>query len=141
MNRELSRLNRLSKRQEEIYHQCAKRAGLTDSQFWVLYALCEDECSLCQNSFCESWCYSKQTVNTAVSNLEKGGLVSLAYTEGSRKQKDIQLTEKGNAFCDQYIRSLLKAESAALMKLPQQEREAFFETLETFLNCLETELT
>lgn len=141
MNRELSRLNRLSKRQEEIYHRCAKRAGLTDSQFWVLYALCEKENPLCQNSFCESWCYSKQTVNTAVSNLEKAGLISLAYAEGSRKQKDIQLTKKGSEFCDRYICSLMKAESAALMKLSPKEREAFFETLERFLNCLETELT
>lgn len=141
MNRELSKFNRLAKRQEDLYHQCAKQAGLTDSQFWVLYALCEGEHALCQNAFCESWCYSKQTVNTAVANLEKAGLITMEYAQGSRKQKEIRLTPKGNAFCEKHIHSLLKAEEDALMNLPKEEREAFFKTMETFLDGLATKLT
>lgn len=140
MNAELSRVNRLVKKQEELYHQCAKRAGLTDTQFWVLYALCEEDAPLCQNSFCENWCYSKQTVNASVASLEKLGLLRLTYAEGSRKQKDITLTEEGEHFCDAHIRRLLRAESTALMHLSAAEREAFFKTLERLLDCLEKEL-
>ena len=137
MNRELSRLNRLSKRQEEIYHRCAKRAGLTDSQFWVLYALCEVGKPLSQNTFCENWCYSKQTVSTAVANLEADGLLRLDYAEGSRKQKNITLTEAGEAFCDGNIRTLMQAESAALTGLDKEEREIFFKVFERFLFGIE----
>ncbi len=140
MNTELSRLNRLSKKQEELYHQCAKKAGITDTQFWVLYALCEAEHALCQNSFCESWCYSKQTVNTAVANLEKSGLICLSYKEGSHKQKNVKLTQQGEAFCDLHIRTLMQAESNALMRLPAQQREVFFRGLEQLLIGLEQEL-
>lgn len=140
MNTELSRWNQLAKKQEEIYHECAKKAGITDTQFWVLYALCEAERPLCQNSFCENWCYSKQTVNTAVANLEKSGLIALTYAEGSHKQKDIRLTPAGENFCTLHIRTLLQAESTALMHLSNEERAAFFATQEKLLNCLEKEI-
>ncbi len=125
MNAELSRANQLIKRQEEIYHQCAKRARLTDTQFWVRYALYEAGVPLCQNSFCEHWCYSKQTVNAAVASLERQGLLHLTYAEGSRKQKDMMLTEAGEHFCDTHIRRLLRAESAVLLHLSTEERETF----------------
>lgn len=140
MNQELSRLNKLIKKQEEIYHRFAKQAGLTDTQFWVLYALCEADTELCQNTFCENWCYSKQTVNTAVANLEKAGLLSLVYAEGSHKQKNITLTPAGEHFCDENIRNLLEAEDASLMRLSPEERETFFQIFGKMLTYLEQSL-
>lgn len=140
MNKALSVLNRLFKKQEEIYHQWAKHIGLTDTKFWVLYALCESEGVLFQNAFCENWCYSKQTVNTAVASLEEDGIISLEFAEGSRKQKNIQLTKKGEAFCDAHIRPVIGAEEKSLMKLNEKEREAFLHTLEKLIYCLEEEL-
>lgn len=65
MNQELKTWNQLATQQDEIYHLCAKRSGLPDAQFWLLYAICERKELLCQNAFCESWCYSKQTVSAA----------------------------------------------------------------------------
>lgn len=140
MNTELSRLNKLVKKQDEIYHRCAKKAGITDTQFWVLYALCEKEKGLCQNSFCENWCYSKQTVNTAVANLEKAGLVQLSYAEGSHKRKDILLTQQGRAFCRQHIETLIQTEQNVLAALTTEERKIFSEILEKLLNCFEKEI-
>ena len=96
--------------QDEIYHLCAKRSGLPDAQFWLLYAICETEDALCQNAFCESWYYSKQTASAAVAALEKAGLVYLTYAEGPRKQKELHLTEKGQQFCDKHIRSVQTVE-------------------------------
>ncbi len=141
MNKELPKWNRLTKKQDEIYHQCAKKAGLSDAQFWVLYALCEAEKPLCQNTFCENWCYSKQTVCTAVASLEKAGLVQLTFAEGSRKQKDLHLTEKGEAFCNQYVRSVQEAEENVLEALSDEERNMFFELLERLLDGLGNELS
>ena len=103
MDQELKKWNQLATQQDEIYHLCAKRSGLPDAQFWLLYAICETEDALCQNAFCESWCYSKQTASAAVAALEKAGLVSLTYAEGSRKQKELHLTENlliGSIFRD-----------------------------------------
>lgn len=141
MNQELDKWCGLTKRQDEMYHQCAKRAGLPDAQFWVLYALCESECPLCQNNFCESWCYSKQTVSTAVAGLERIGLVELTFAEGSRKKKDLHLTKQGEDFCDRHIRSVMQAECTVLNRFSQAEREQFFRFLEQLLSGIEEELT
>lgn len=141
MNEELSKWNRLTKKQDEIYHQCAKKAGLADAQFWVLYALCEAKKALCQNTFCENWCYSKQTVCTAVASLEESGLVQLTFAEGSRKQKDLHLTEKGEEFCDRYVRVVQNAEEKVLESLSPEERNKFFGLLEILLDGMKKELS
>ncbi len=141
MNAELEKWNKLIKRQDEFYHRCAKKCGLADAQFWVLYALCEAQNSLCQNTFCENWCYSKQTVSAAVASLEKAGLVYLTYAKGSRKQKDLNLTPKGEEFCKIHIQSLQSVEEKVMMSLSSKDREDFFRILEYLLNGLETEWT
>ena len=82
MDQEQKKWNQLATQQDEIYHLCAKRSGLPDAQFWLLYAICETEDVLCQNAFCESWCYSKQTASAAVAALEKTELVHAALTVG-----------------------------------------------------------
>lgn len=137
MNPQLSKWNTLANRQEEFYHRCAKACGLADAQFWVLYALCETEEAVCQNTLCESWCYSKQTVSAAVSSLEKAGLVSLRYAQGSRKRKDLYLTSEGERFCCRHIRPLQKIEEQALSALSDREQQEFFRLYGLLLNRLE----
>ncbi len=139
MNADLEKWNTLIKRQDEFYHRCAKTSGLADAQFWVLYALCETQNALCQNTVCENWCYSKQTVSAAVASLEKSGQVYLDYAQGSRKRKNLYLTEAGEAFCCRHIRSLQKAEENALNRLSDAERSEFFRIYEHLLAELEEE--
>ena len=140
MDQELKKWNQLATQQDEIYHLCAKRSGLPDAQFWLLYAICETEDALCQNAFCESWCYSKQTASAAVAALEKAGLVYLTYAEGSRKQKELHLTEKGQQFCDKHIRSVQTVEGQVLKKLSERDRDDFFRIYAKILFTLEQEL-
>ncbi|MDO5733787.1 MAG: MarR family transcriptional regulator [Eubacteriales bacterium] len=145
MDQALAKLNRLFKKQNEIYRECAKNAGITESKFWLLYALCasndsKSESEFTQYNFCEDWCFSKQTINTAVSDLEKEGLIKLEFTPGSRKHKSIKLTASGEEFCQAKIRSVLRAEKKSLMKLGSEERAEFLDLLERLLLCLESEL-
>lgn len=138
MKDELRKWNELIKRQDGFYHRSAKGCSLADAQFWVLYALCEKSGSLCQNSFCENWSYSKQTVNTAVARLEKSGLVRLSFSEGSRKKKDIFLTPAGEKFCLIHIRPLQEKEERAMCSLAPEERKEFLRLYEKLLTALET---
>ncbi len=137
MDIELKKWNRLIQRQDEFYHKAAKKSGLADAQFWILYAICESDNCLCQNSFCENWCYSKQTASAAVASLQKSGLVYLTYAEGSRKKKDLHLTEKGEEFCDLHIRTLQTAETQVVLSLSREERDTFFRLYEKLLKGLE----
>ena len=136
MNEDLKKWNTLLKRQDGFYHRCAKKCGLPDAQFWLLYALCEGG-PLCQNTFCENWCYSKQTVSAASAGLKKAGLIFLTYAEGSRKQKELRLTSAGEEFCEEHIRIYLKEEEKALSTLKNEERAEFFRLYEQLLSRLE----
>ena len=85
-------------------------------------------------------CYSKQTASAAVAALEKAGLVYLTYAEGSRKQKELHLTEKGQQFCDKHIRSVQTVEGQVLKKLSERDRDDFFRIYAKILRTLEQEL-
>ncbi len=141
MNKQWAQLNKLSKRQESVYRQCARSAGITDSKFWILYAICESGGILCQNEICGDWCFSKQTVNAAVTAMEDEGLLYLEFAEGSKKQKDLKLTEAGRRFCDQWILPVMEAECRAVMALEPGERACFLSTMEKLLSNLEGELS
>lgn len=137
MNADLRKWNGLIKHQDEFYHRCAKECGLADAQFWLLYGLYGSEVPLSQNSFCVCWCYSKQTVCTAAAGLQKTGLIELSFAEGSKKSKIIKLTRKGQAFCDENIRPLIRAEEKALSSLKEDERSEFFRIYGRLLESLE----
>lgn len=138
MNGDLRKWNNLIKHQDEFYHNKAKECGLADAQFWILYGLCDAEKPLSQNSFCVSWCYSKQTICTAVACLEKSGYIYLSFAEGSKKRKEINLTEKGQNFCTKHIRPLQDAEEKALSSLSEEEKNEFFRIYGLLLHNLET---
>ena len=140
MNKEWSELNKLTKRKDEVYHKWAQHAGITDTKFWIFYAICESGGVLSQNDFCDNWCYSKQTVNAAVNSLEKEGMLYLSYAEGSKKKKDIRLTITGEEFCTKYILPVLNAECNALMRVEEQERRMYLDTKEKMISILSDEL-
>lgn len=135
----LSQWNLLVKRRHALYSRYAKASGLPDAQFWVLYALCTTEKPFSQNAFCDDWCYSKQTVCTAVSNLEKRGLVTLRFAAGSRKTKELVLTREGEMFSRHFIVNLREAEKASLAALSSDELSAFFSLYERILTTLDNQ--
>ena len=63
----------------------------------------------------------------------------MSFAEGSRKKKDIFLTQAGEIFCDSNIRKLLEAETRAVSRLNETERREFLRLYEQLLSALEQE--
>lgn len=118
-------LNRISKQIDELYHRFATGLGISDTMFWVLYCLCETDEIYTQNSLAELWGIPKQTINSAINNLVKGGYVYLEQIAAARNSKAIHLTEKGTAFCQDTIIHVLNAEQRAFSQLTECERQTF----------------
>lgn len=131
--------NRLYKEQDDLYHSFALAFGLSDSAFWVLYALCESDQTYTQNELCAVWFYSKQTVNSAINLLVKDGYVVLKPIEGTRNRKAVLLTEAGKAFCKKTILPLLDAERRAFARFTNEERTAYLSLWERQLKLLREE--
>ena len=66
INKKLSEYNSIIKENEEIYHKIARKFGLSDCAFWILYTMCEEEGTLTQSSICDALYQPKQTVNSAL---------------------------------------------------------------------------
>ena len=115
------------KEQDFIYHNAAVKFGLSDTAMWVLYNVYESKDVITQQELCRQCFFAKQTVNTAIASLSQNGYVELKVIPGTRNQKKILLTEKGNALAEATIAPLIRAESRAYSALSNEELEAYLE--------------
>ena len=76
-----------------------------------------------QKEICDSWSYSRQTINTALKNLERRGILCLKTAEGNRKTKRIYFSPEGKAFADRVVAPFVRAELLSLEKLGDGERK------------------
>lgn len=112
------------KESNELYHRLARHYGLSDSAFWILYTLREAEGPVSQRQLCQELYLSKQTVNSALKNLEEAGYLRLECAPDSRKNKEIRLTASGEALLRRTADPVFAMEERAFLRLTEEEREA-----------------
>ena len=118
-------LNRLYKKQTELYHAAALQCGLSDAAFWILYSLCESDDIYTQNALSETWSLPKQTVNSAISSLVRSGYICLRPIASARNSKAVVLTDEGMELCRHTVIPILEAEERALSRMSDEERRLF----------------
>lgn len=136
---QINKLNRLYKAQDELYHDLAVRFGLSDTALWVLYAVCSSDKPRTQYDLASDWCFPKQTVNSAISNLAKVGHIKLCPVPGTRNRKNVSLTAQGEAFCARTVQPLLAAEKRALLRFSEEERQLYLKLFEEQITNLKAE--
>ena len=99
-SRELKENNRIYREMESIYHEICVKAGISDTDFIVLYSIVEFEDGCCQREI---------------------GCVVLESGKGHDKQ--IVLTEKGKAMAKQKIIPVMEAEAGVFMHMTEEERK------------------
>ena len=114
MTRLNAALNALYMEQDDIYSAYAAHFGLSDTAFWVLYAVCESSEVKTQNALAETLSLPRQSINSAVAALVKRGYIALEQLPGARSGKALRLTDTGKALCDRVIYPLFAIESRAL---------------------------
>ena len=98
IKRNLEALTQIYEMADDIYDSYAASFHITDAELWILYALSEHNGDYLQTDICRSWCYSLQTVHTAIKNMEKKGLITPVCQAGNRKNKYIHLIEAGEGY-------------------------------------------
>lgn len=117
------------------YHEIALRCGLSDSEFNVLYTLCQmgNGCPL-------SLAYkhngtSRQTIESAVRKLEKKDIMYLRTAEGCRKS--MWLTPRGKEFVEEKIVTILRMEKEILDSWEKEEVEDYLRLSQKYLDSLQ----
>lgn len=93
--RAIAAYNSLWKEQNEIYSAAARSFGLSDSAMWILYFLRLNNGTCQQKELASSLSQPKQTTNSAVKQLERGGYVTLKCGS-DRRCRLVELTPKGS---------------------------------------------
>lgn len=140
IKKQLETINQQMKEITAVYHYAAIKFGISDSEFWVLYALLVLEGEYSQQDICEMWSLPKQTVNSVIRNMVKKGYVFLETIPGTRNRKIIRLTEDGKMFGENTVMCVYKAEQRTILKMSEQERQTCIQLLGKYINFLNEEI-
>lgn len=139
LRRQLQALNRLYKESEHIYSRLAFKLGLSETSFWILYAISHADEPMTQNDLCNDFFFPVQTINSAIKSLWKKGLLKLQFIPGTRNRKAILLTEEGTAFVEQTINQADEIEKNAILRFTEEEREQYLSLFRRHIEYLKCE--
>lgn len=131
---ELRRFNKIYLEMDEFYHKAAVNCGLSDSAFWIFYAICEGGDGCLQKDICNVFSVSKQTIHSAIRKLEEEGYLYLKGGKG--RDKHIYLTEKGIGFVEEKIAPMIAIENKTFEKMGEEESRKMFSATEQYIRLL-----
>lgn len=135
----LSEYNGLYKENDELYRNAARKVGLSDCAFWILYFLREHGAELTQRDICSAIYVPKQTVNSSLKKLEEEGMIEL--TEGAdRRCKLVRMTQNGAKLAGETVDRVLAAELRAWGKMTAEEQENFLKLFRMYTDLLKQEM-
>lgn len=137
---QLEKINHQEKEIVAIYRRISSVIGMSESEFWVLYALFTIKGECTQQEISDFWFFPKQTVNTVITNLKKKGYVQLETIPGTRNKKNILLTEKGKDFGNKTVMLVYSAELKVLEKMEPEERIKCIEIMDKYIFYLNEEI-
>lgn len=130
----LMEFNMLYKEMDELYHSVALKLGLSDSAFFILYALYMQGDGCLQRDICDTFCLSRQTVNSSIKKLEQEDYLSLH--QGNGRDKYIHITPKGRQFLDKKIHPVVEMEKQAFSRMAETESRRLLKLLNKYLQNL-----
>lgn len=136
----LSEYNDIIKENDNLYRGVAKSLGLPECAFWILYTLRSGEAIVTQSDVCEALYQPKQTVNSALKNLEAEGFIELGSLS-DRRSKQIRLTPKGEELAVKTADQVITAEQNALLTLSEAEQQAFIGLFRKYTDALEKQMS
>ena len=125
---------------DRVYREAARGCGVADSAYWILYDIVMAGGAETLAQVTDNNSLSRQTASSSVRALERRGLVTLEFVEGSRRDKLVRLTDAGRAFCERSIAPAMRAEARAIAALPPGDRRDLVRIIRTYVAGLDREL-
>lgn len=132
----LKMYNQICKEMDIVYHNYAKKCNLSDMAYWILYSIAENDEYFTQRDFCKDWFFAPQTVNSALKDLEKKGIICLEAVSGNKKNKLIKPTENGKKFIERFILPLIDTERESFASLSKEECELMLSVTKKYVSIL-----
>lgn len=125
-----------------LYDDFALRAGMSDSEYIIIYTICAigDGCQ--QKDICELTAISKKTVNSAIHRMERQGIICMR--QGRGRSMHIYLTDEGRRFTKEKVVPVLEIEKRIFSCMDQEERRELLRLMGGYLasfRAVEAEMT
>ena len=107
-----------------LYDEYAKRHGMMMKTLLVVNVLFYAKDGLTQKDICQRTFQSKQTVNLIIKNLLSKEYVTVTEVPENKRNKTVQMTDAGRAYCEKVVRHITWAKDTAMsMFTPEQQRQ------------------
>ncbi len=130
-SKNLKRYNHLIGELDAAYHEASLKLGLSDSISKILYTICNCGTSCPLNEISRQTGLSRQTVNSAIRNLESEEIIYLKNVNG--KAKEVYLTEKGLSAARNTAMKIIAMENDILASWTKEEVQNYLNMTERFL--------
>ena len=123
-----------------LYDEYAKRHGMLMKTLLVVNVLFYDSLyskgGMTQTEICQRTFQSKQTVNLIIKNLLTENYVTVTEVPENKRNKIVQMTEAGRAYCEKVVRHITWAEDTAMSMLTAEEQKQLIDLSRTFTKNL-----
>ncbi|HIX12286.1 MAG TPA: winged helix DNA-binding protein [Candidatus Anaerofilum faecale] len=119
-----------------LYDEYAKRNGMMMKTLLVVNVLFYAEDGMTQKEICRRTFQSKQTVNLIIKNLLAETYVTVTEVPENKRNKIVQLTDAGRAYCEKVVRHITWAEDTAMSMFTPEEQKLLIDLSRTFTKNL-----
>lgn len=140
VSKRLAEYNSIIKEHEDLYRQLAKRFGMSECSFWILYSLRETNTSFTQSELCYALSQPKQTINSALKKMQDYGFIELLISQDRRK-KYIRLTDKGALLAQETVDKVILLENQTFDTFTEEEQSLFLQLLHKYTDNLKINLS
>lgn len=134
----IHRINYLIAELNALYHHASFKLGLTDSASIVLYTIYDNGENCLLSDIYKQSGVSKQTINSAIRNLEKKHILYLEQHSG--RTKKVVLTETGKEYIKKTTARLFDAEAAAFASWTEEEITMHIEFMEKYIHSFQEQV-
>lgn len=119
-----------------LYDEYAKRHGMLMKTLLVVNVLFYAKDGMTQTEICKRTFQSKQTVNLIIKNLLSDNYVTVTEAPENKRNKIVQMTEIGRAYCEKVVCHITWAEDKAMSMFTPEEQKQLINLSRTFTKNL-----
>ena len=119
-----------------LYDEYAKRNGMMMNTLLVVNVLFYAKDGMTQKEICQRTLQSKQTVNLIIKNLLAEKYVTVTEVAENKRNKLVQMTDAGRAYCEKVVRHITWAEDTAMSLFTPEEQKLLIDLSRTFTKNL-----
>lgn len=134
----LEEYNYLWRKIENLWHEIAWKAGLSDSAYEIFSTILELGEGCLQRDICNRNSISKQTIHSAIKKMEREGMIEFGQEHGNDKR--VYLTRHGKELVKEKILPSAEAENQVFAEMTEEESRELIRLTKKYLNQLQAKI-